>query len=300
MFQKRDQGRAVGQCRASRPRRISRSTASMSIRRIKAEGVVGIPFFDGYVEKASLDYLDRNAKSNEPFFMSINFMKVHQPNMPHPDYIHKSLSKSKYADSVVEARRPHRPHHGQDPRARPRQEHAGFLHDRQRRLAGRLSRRRLHAVPRHQGHGARRRQPRSGHCLDAGQDRGRLKNHEIVGGLDLMATFASLAGVKLPENDRDGQPIIFDSYDMSPVLFGTRQVAARRAGSTSPRTNCRPAPFASATTSSCSICAATTVPRPAASRSTPISAGRARRSMSPPSRRCSISGRIRRSATTSS
>ena len=34
--------------------------------------------------------------------MSINFMKVHQPNMPAPDYIHKSLSKSKYADSVVE------------------------------------------------------------------------------------------------------------------------------------------------------------------------------------------------------
>ena len=30
--------------------------------------------------------------------MSINFMKVHQPNMPHPDYIHKSLSKSKYAE----------------------------------------------------------------------------------------------------------------------------------------------------------------------------------------------------------
>ena len=29
------------------------------------------------------------------------------------------------------------------------------------------------------------------------------------------------AGVKLPEKDREGQPIIFDSYDMSPVLFGT-------------------------------------------------------------------------------
>ena len=36
-----------------------------------------------------------------------------------------------------------------------------------------------------------------------------------------MATFASLAGVKLPENDREGKPIIFDSYDMSPILFGT-------------------------------------------------------------------------------
>jgi arylsulfatase A-like enzyme len=48
------------------------------------------------------DHIDRNAQSREPIFMSINFMKVHQPNMPHPDYVHKSMSKSKYADSVVE------------------------------------------------------------------------------------------------------------------------------------------------------------------------------------------------------
>src|SRR5512137_2816264 len=47
------------------------------------------------------------------------------------------------------------------------------------------------------------------------------RNHDIVGGLDLMATFAALGGVKLPEKDREGQPIIFDSYDLSPVLFGT-------------------------------------------------------------------------------
>ena len=66
------------------------------------KGVVGIPFVDAYIEQAALDYLDKNANSKEPIFMSINFMKVHQPNMPHPDYIHKSMSKSKYADSVVE------------------------------------------------------------------------------------------------------------------------------------------------------------------------------------------------------
>src|SRR4051812_3255227 len=47
------------------------------------KGWVGIPFYDEYVEKASLEYLDRSAKSDKPFFMSINFMKVHQPNMPH-------------------------------------------------------------------------------------------------------------------------------------------------------------------------------------------------------------------------
>ena len=45
------------------------------------------------------------------------------------------------------------------------------------------------------------------------------RNHDITGGLDFMATFASLAGVKLPEKDRAGEPIIFDSYDMSPILF---------------------------------------------------------------------------------
>jgi arylsulfatase len=47
------------------------------------------------------------------------------------------------------------------------------------------------------------------------------KNHDIVGGLDLMATFATVAAVKLPERDRENQPIIFDSYDISPILFGT-------------------------------------------------------------------------------
>jgi arylsulfatase len=46
------------------------------------------------------------------------------------------------------------------------------------------------------------------------------KNHEIIGGLDMMATFASVGGVRLPTQDRAGQPIIFDSYDMSPVFFG--------------------------------------------------------------------------------
>src|SRR5947207_356321 len=47
------------------------------------------------------------------------------------------------------------------------------------------------------------------------------KNDEMVGGLDYMATFAALAGVKLPENDREGKPIIFDSFDLTPLLFGT-------------------------------------------------------------------------------
>ena len=47
------------------------------------------------------------------------------------------------------------------------------------------------------------------------------RNYDILGTLDFMATIANLAGVPLPKEDREGKPIIFDSYDMTPVLLGT-------------------------------------------------------------------------------
>lgn len=184
------------------------------------EGVVGIPFFDEYVEKASIDYLDRAAQSREPFFMSINFMKVHQPNLPAPDYIHKSLSKSKYADSVVEL----------DARI-------GRIMDKIRQVGGNNT---LVFYTTDNGawqdvypdagytpfRGTKGTLREGGNRVPAmawwpGKITPNTKNHDILGGLDLMATFASVAGTKLPERDRENQPIIFDSYDMSPVLFGT-------------------------------------------------------------------------------
>jgi arylsulfatase A-like enzyme len=185
------------------------------------DGVVGIPFFDGYVEQASLDYLDKAAKSDTPFFMSINFMKVHQPNMPAPDYIHKSMSKSKYADSVVEL----------DSRI-------GHIMDKVRELG--LDKNTIVFYTTDNGawqdvypdagytpfRGTKGTEREGGNRVPAiawwpGKIKAGTKNHDILGGLDLMATFAAIADVKLPEKDRDGQPIIFDSYDMSPVLFGT-------------------------------------------------------------------------------
>jgi len=189
-----------------------------------AQGVVGIPFFDEYVEKASIDYLDKAAKAGKPFFMSINFMKVHQPNMPHPDFIHKSMSKSKYADSIVE----------NDTRI-------GRVLDKVRALgldkntyvfwttdngawqdvypdAGYTPFRGTKGTVREGGN----RVPAIawGPKIKAGS-----RNNDIVGGLDYMATFAALAGVKLPDKDRAGQPMMFDSYDMSPILFGTGKSA---------------------------------------------------------------------------
>jgi arylsulfatase len=185
-------------------------------------GVVGIPFFDGYVEKAALEFLDTAAKDpSKPFFINVNFMKVHQPNMPAPEFQLKSMSKSKYADSVVEL----------DTRI-------GRIMDKLRALG--LDKNTLVVYTTDNGawqdvypdagytpfRGTKGTVREGGNRVPAiaiwpGKIKADTRNHDIVGGLDLMATFAKIGGVELPKNDRAGQPIYFDSYDITPVLFGT-------------------------------------------------------------------------------
>ena len=185
------------------------------------KGVIGIPFYDEYVEKASLEYLDSVKDSKEPFFMHVNFMKVHQPNMPHPDYQGKSLSKSKFADSICE----------NDARI-------GAIMDRVRKLG--LDDNTLVIFTTDNGawqdvypdagytplRGTKGTVREGGNRVPAiawmpGKIKPGTKNFDIVGGLDLMATFANVGGAKMPDKDREGKPIMFDSFDMSPVLFGT-------------------------------------------------------------------------------
>ena len=189
------------------------------------KGVVGIPFIDEYIERASIDYLDRAAKAGTPFFMSVNFMKVHQPNLPHPDFIHRSPSKSKYADSIVE----------NDTRI-------GRIMDKIRALG--IERNTLVIWTTDNGawqdvypdagytpfRGTKGTVREGGNRVPAiawmpGRIRPGVRNHDIVGGLDLMATFAAVGGAALPAKDREGQPMVFDSYDMSPLLFGTGKSA---------------------------------------------------------------------------
>ncbi|HEY4286609.1 MAG TPA: arylsulfatase [Puia sp.] len=166
-----------------------------------------------------LKQLDEYAKGNGPFFMCINFAKNHQPNLPSKQFAGKSPAKSKYGDCVVEM-----------------DYNVGRIMDKIRQLnisnntfvfytvdngawqdvhpdAGYTPFRGSKGTDREGGS----RVPAIGWWpgqIEAGSD-----NHDIVGGLDLMATFASLAGVPLPTKDREGKPMVFDSYDMSNVLF---------------------------------------------------------------------------------
>nr|WP_261342073.1 arylsulfatase [Thalassoglobus neptunius] len=186
------------------------------------KGVVGIPFLDQYVEQSGIKFLEDAAKNPEqPFFININFMKNHQPNLPAPEFKHKSISKTKYADSTVEL----------DARI-------GSVMDKLREL--KLDENTLVFYTTDNGawqdvypdsgytpfRGTKGTVREGGNRVPAiavwpGKIQPGIRNHDIVGGLDLMATFASVAGTKLPENDRKGEPIYFDSYDLTPVLTGT-------------------------------------------------------------------------------
>ncbi|MFN3152476.1 arylsulfatase [Bremerella sp.] len=185
------------------------------------KGVVGIPYMDKYVEASGIKFLEDAAKTpNQPFFININFMKVHQPNLPAPEFKHKSLSKSKYADSVVEL----------DTRI-------GNVMNKLRELG--LDKNTLVVYTTDNGawqdvypdagytpfRGTKGTVREGGNRVPAiavwpGKIKDGVRNHDIVGGLDLMATFASVAGVTLPEKDREGEPIYFDSHDMTPILLG--------------------------------------------------------------------------------
>ncbi|MEZ5827329.1 MAG: arylsulfatase [Hyphomicrobiales bacterium] len=185
------------------------------------KGVVGIPYLDEYVEKAALEFLDEAAKSDKPFFINVNFMKNHQPNMPAPEFEHKSISKSKYADAVVELDTRvgnllkklddlgiadntivfYTVDNGAWQDVYP---DAGYTPFRSTKGTVREGGNRVPTMVRWPGKVA------------AGS-----RSDDILGNLDLMATFASVAGIELPKEDRDGQPIIFDSYDMTPVWTGS-------------------------------------------------------------------------------
>ncbi|WP_408628754.1 arylsulfatase [Acuticoccus mangrovi] len=186
------------------------------------KGVVGIPYLDKYVEQAAVEFLEDAAKDpSEPFFINVNFMKNHQPNIPAPEFEGKSTIKTDYADAVIELDTRvgnvlkkldelgladntlvfYTVDNGAWQDVYP---DSGYTPFRGTKGTVREGGNRVPAIVRWPGH-----------------VKGGVVNHDISGGLDLMATFASVAGTTLPEKDRAGEPIIFDSYDMTPVWTGT-------------------------------------------------------------------------------
>lgn len=169
-------------------------------------------------EKAVAE-MERLAAKKEPFFMSINWSANHQPNLPAKDYVGASDVKSKYGDKVVEM-----------------DAQTGKILKKIKELGIEDNTLIVYTVDNGAWQDVH---PDSGMTPfrgSKGTDRegafrvpaifkwnGKIpadsKATEIAGGLDLMATFAHVAGVELPTEDRGGEPIIFDSFDMAPILF---------------------------------------------------------------------------------
>ena len=166
-----------------------------------------------------LKQMDVYAKDKNPFFMSINFAKNHQPNLPSKQFKGKSPAKSDYADAVMEM-----------------DYNVGRIMDKIKALG--ISENTIVVYTVDNGawqdvypdsgytpfRGSKGTDREGGSLVPAlawwpGQIKAGTDNHDIVGGLDYMATFASLAGITLPTEDRSGEPIIFDSFDMSNILF---------------------------------------------------------------------------------
>lgn len=175
---------------------------------------------DVMTTKVSLEYMEKLAAEDKPFLMSINFGKNHQPNIPAKAFKGASPAKSKYADSVVEL-----------------DHHVGMILDKIRELGIEKNTFVIYTVDNgawqdvHPDSGYTPFRGTKGNCREAGSRVPAIAwwpgttpagtdSHEIVGGLDMMATFASLAGIPLPDNDREGKKIVFDSYDMTPLLTG--------------------------------------------------------------------------------
>ncbi|HEX5155086.1 MAG TPA: arylsulfatase [Parafilimonas sp.] len=163
--------------------------------------------------------LDDYAKGSDPFFMCVNFAKNHQPNLPSKQFKGKSPAGSKYGDCVMEM-----------------DYNVGRVMDEIRKLGIDKNTFVIYTVDNgawqdvhpDAGYtpfrGSKGTDREGGSRVPAiawwpGQVQAGTDSHDIVGGLDLMATFASLAGIQLPKNDREGKPTIFDSYDMSNVIF---------------------------------------------------------------------------------
>ncbi|TDO97100.1 arylsulfatase [Flavobacterium sp. 245] len=166
-----------------------------------------------------LKQLDSYGKGGEPFFMCVNFAKNHQPNVPSKQFKGKSPAGSKYADCVMEM-----------------DYNVGRVMDEIKKLGIADNTIVIYTVDNgawqdvhpDAGYtpfrGSKGTDREGGSRVPAiawwpGQIEAGSYSNDIVGGLDLMATFANLAGITLPKNDREGQPIIFDSMDMANVLF---------------------------------------------------------------------------------
>jgi arylsulfatase A-like enzyme len=179
--------------------------------------------------KNAVEYIKKHANDDKPFFMDVNWMKMHNPNNPSKEFAGKSRL-GRYSDSLMEmdhniglvmdAIRKYAPNtivittadNGAwqdawpDAGANPFRGMKGTAFEAAYRVPG---------IMWWPGH------------IPAGEVR-----HEMMTHLDLWSTLAAMVGITPPPHgewkDNNGNPIYFDSIDNSAYVLGKAQNSARK------------------------------------------------------------------------
>jgi arylsulfatase A-like enzyme len=124
-----------------------------------------LPEFDMRQTESALAYIRQHAGDSKPFFMDVNFMAVHNPTEPSAMFKGKS-HLGNFSDKMMEL--DYNVGRIMDAIRALGPRHHRRLYCRQRRLAGRLARRRSQSIPGREGYYVRSRLARSGHHVGAG------------------------------------------------------------------------------------------------------------------------------------
>ena len=184
--------------------------------------------FDVRQADSAIAYIKEHAKSGKPFFMDVNFMKMHNPNNPAPKFAGKS-HLGRYSDSVMEM-----------------DDNVGRIVDTIRAEAPNTivvftadNGAWQDAYPDAGTHPFR---GEKGSAFEAGWRVPGIvwwPNHvpqgavydEMMSHIDLWATLSSMVGVTPPPHGEwkgnDGKPIYFDSIDNSAYIMGKAKHSAR-------------------------------------------------------------------------
>ncbi|MGB9203708.1 MAG: arylsulfatase [Terriglobales bacterium] len=177
----------------------------------------------------AVDYIKTHAKSGKPFFMDVNWIKMHNPTNAAPDFRGKS-HLGDYSDSLMEmdadigrvldAIHQYAPNtiviltadNGAWLDAYPDAGTTPFRGEKGSAFEGGW---RVPAIMTWPGH------------IPAGVNYGEMMSH-----IDCWSTLAAMAGITPPPTgemkDNNGKPIYFDSIDNSAYILGTAQHSARR------------------------------------------------------------------------
>ncbi len=184
--------------------------------------------FDVRQADSAVEYIKAHAKAGKPFFMDVNFMKMHNPNIPAKAFIGKS-HLGNYSDAMMEldsnigrimdAIRAEAPNtiviitadNGAWQDAYPDAGTVPFRGEKGSPFEGGF---RVPAIMWWPNH------------IPAGVRYGEMMSH-----IDLWSTLAAMSGIAPPPHgawkDNDGKPIYFDSIDNSAYILGKAKHSAR-------------------------------------------------------------------------